>query len=217
MSTHSVRSRSELARLFGAAWFGLLAVVTVWGLRLKLDAGITVDLAPSLLAGVSGIIFYATISLLILTRPPAKAQSAGLLPKVAALVGTYMPWSIAFFGKSNDPLLNVISSICLVTGTIMVLVTIRHLGKAFSMVPQARSVVQTGPYRWIRHPLYASEGIAILGVVLQHLSLATVVVFVVQIAIQICRIHYEEGLLRRTLPGYTSYEASRWRLIPCVW
>ena len=215
-TTNSVRS--DLARLSGAGWFGLLGVMTVWGLLLKVDAIATVNLIPSILAGIMITIFYGTLVLLILKRPPAKAQSDGWLPKAAALVGTYMPWSVSFFGKStDDPLLNVVSAVCLVAGMVMVLLTIRHLGKAFSLVPQARSVVQTGPYRWIRHPLYASEEVAVLGVVLQHLSLASVAVLIVHTAVQMCRIHYEEGLLRRTLPGYATYEASRWRLIPCVW
>jgi protein-S-isoprenylcysteine O-methyltransferase Ste14 len=100
---------------------------------------------------------------------------------------------------------------------IMTLVTIRHLGKSFSLVPQARSVVQTGPYRWIKHPLYLAEEIAILGVVLQYLTPATVIVLVLHIGVQVCRILYEEDLLRRNCPEYSSYEASRWRLIPYVW
>jgi protein-S-isoprenylcysteine O-methyltransferase Ste14 len=102
-------------------------------------------------------------------------------------------------------------------GMTMVLVTIRHLGRSFSLVPQARSVVQTGPYRWIKHPLYLAEEIAILGVVLQDLTLVTLIVLVLHIGVQVCRILYEEDLLRRNFPEYSSYEASRWRVIPYVW
>jgi protein-S-isoprenylcysteine O-methyltransferase Ste14 len=102
-------------------------------------------------------------------------------------------------------------------GIIMMLVTIRHLGRSFSLVPQARSVVQTGPYRWIKHPLYLAEEIAIVGAVLQFLNPVTVFILVVHIGIQVCRILYEEDLLRRTCPEYASYEASRWRLIPYIW
>ena len=78
-------------------------------------------------------------------------------------------------------------------------------------------MVQTGPYRWIKHPLYLSEEIAILGVVLQYLTPVTVIVLVLHIGVQVCRILYEEDLLRRICPEYSTYEASRWRLIPYVW
>jgi protein-S-isoprenylcysteine O-methyltransferase Ste14 len=85
------------------------------------------------------------------------------------------------------------------------------------LVPQARSVVQTGPYRWVKHPLYLSEEIVMLGVVLQYLTPVTVLVLIVHIGVQVCRILYEEDLLRRNFPEYSSYEASRWRVIPYVW
>ena len=57
----------------------------------------------------------------------------------------------------------------------------------------------------------------ILGVVLQYLTPVTVIVLVLHIGVQVCRILYEEDLLRRNCPEYSSYEASRWRLIPYVW
>jgi protein-S-isoprenylcysteine O-methyltransferase Ste14 len=152
-----------------------------------------------------------------MTRSPAKAQAEGLAPRIAAFVGTYLPWTITFFGKTDQTLPNLASAACVLIGTIMMLVTIRHLGRSFSLVPQAHSVVRTGPYRWIKHPLYLSEEIAILGAALRYLSPVTVFILVLHIGIQVCRILYEEDLLRRTFPEYSSYEASRWRLIPYVW
>jgi protein-S-isoprenylcysteine O-methyltransferase Ste14 len=128
-----------------------------------------------------------------------------------------MPWTITLFGKTDQALPNLVSTACVLIGIIMMLITIRHLGRSFSLVPQARAVVQTGPYRWIKHPLYLAEEIAFLGVVLQYLSPATVIVLMLHICVQVCRILYEEDLLRRTCPEYSSYEASRWRLIPYVW
>ncbi len=146
-----------------------------------------------------------------------KAQADGLLPRIAAFVGTYMPWTIAFFGKTDQALPNLASTACVLIGMIMMLVTIRHLGRSFSLVPQARNVVQTGPYRWIKHPLYLAEEIAVLGVVLRNPTPLTAVLLVLHIGVQVCRILYEEDLLRRNCPEYSSYEASRWRVVPYVW
>src|SRR6266487_540640 len=131
--------------------------------------------------------------------------------------------AIKIGASPTDPWPSLLSSFCLASFYmllalfIMMLVTIRHLGGSFSLVPQARSVVQTGPYRWIKHPLYLSEEIAVLGVVLQYLTPVTVIVLVLHIGVQVCRILYEEDLLRRNCPEYSTYEASRWRLIPYVW
>ena len=205
-------SYDRIMRVFGGMWFLLLALCVA----IKIGASLG-DPWPSLLSSFCLASFYMLLALLIMTRSPAKAQADGLLPRIAAFVGTYLPWTITFFGKTDQALPNLLSTACVLIGTIMMLVTIRHLGRSFSLVPQARSVVQTGPYRWIKHPLYFSEQIAILGVVLQYLTPVTVIVFVVHIGVQVCRILYEEDLLRRNCPEYSSYEASRWRLIPCVW
>ncbi|MBR1229485.1 protein-S-isoprenylcysteine methyltransferase [Bradyrhizobium sp. AUGA SZCCT0176] len=205
-------SYERTMQLLGAMWFMLLALLVATKIGTSLA-----DPWPSLLSSFCLGIFYMLLTVLMLTRPPAKAHATGLLPRIAAFVGSYMPWTITFFGKTGEALPNLLSTVCVLVGIIMMLVTIRHLGKSFSLVPQARRVVQTGPYRWIKHPLYLAEEIVILGVVLQHLTVATVIVLFLHIGVQICRILYEEDLLRRSLPEYSSYEASRWRLIPYVW
>ena len=205
-------SYDRMMRRFGGMWFMLLALCVA----LKIGASPT-DPWPSLWSSFCLGSFYMLLALLIMTRSPAKAQADGLLPRIAAFVGTYLPWTITFFGKTDQALPNLASTACVLIGMIMMLVTIRHLGRSFSLVPQARSVVQTGPYRWIKHPLYLAEEIAILGVVLQNLTPVTVIVLVLHIGVQVCRILYEEDLLRRNCPEYSSYEASRWRLIPYVW
>src|SRR4051794_3919995 len=165
-------SYEPMMQLFGGMWFMLLAVL----LALKIGASLT-DPWPSLLSSFCLAIFYTLLTMLILTRPPAKAQADGLLPRIAAFVGSYMPWTITFFGKTDQALPNLLSSACVLIGTIMMLVTIRHLGRAFSLVPQARNVVQSGPYRWIKHPLYPSEEIVVLGVVLLYLTPLTALLF----------------------------------------
>ena len=205
-------SYERTMQLFGGMWFMLLALL----LAIKIGASPN-DPWPSLLSSFCLAIFYMLVAVLIMTRSPAKADADGVLPRIAALVGSYMPWTITLFGKTDQALPNLLSTACVLIGIIMMLVTIRHLGRAFSLVPQARSVVQTGPYRWVKHPLYLSEEIVVLGVVLQYLTPLTVLILVLHIGIQVCRILYEEDLLRRNFPEYSRYEASRWRLIPYVW
>lgn len=215
MSTVTLSKTSSYDRtmqLFGGMWFMLLAL----GVAFRIGSSGS-DPWPSLLSSFCLAVFYVLLGLLVITRPPAKARADGLLPRLAAFVGTYMPRTIAFFGKTDQALPNLASTACVLIGMIMMLVTIRHLGRSFSLVPQARNVVQTGPYRWIKHPLYLAEEIAVLGVVLRNPTPLTAVLLVLHIGIQICRIYYEEDLLRRNCPEYSAYEASRWRLIPHVW
>jgi len=206
-------------RLFGSAWFLLLAAFMAWGtINDATVKGLAHDGWPQLVSRTCLIIFYLALWGFIVTRPRAVAQSEGLMPSLAAFAGTYMPWTITFFGQpAHAAALNLLSAICLVVGTMLMVYTVLHLGRSFSLVPQARRVVRVGPYRWIRHPLYLSEEVAVLGTILQYLSLPAVILLAFHIFIQIQRIFYEEELLRRALPEYRDYEASRWRLIPHVW
>lgn len=215
MSTVALSKASSYDRtmqLFGGMWFMLLALGVAFNIGSSADKP-----WPSLLSSVCLGAFYVLLALLTITRSPAKAQADGVLPRIAAFVGTYMPWTIAFFGKTDQALPNLASTACVLIGMIMMLITIRHLGRSFSLVPQARNVVQTGPYRWIKHPLYLAEEIAVLGVVLRNPTPLTAFLLVLHIGVQVCRILYEEDLLRRNCPEYSSYEASRWRVVPYVW
>ena len=65
-------------------------------------------------------------------------------------------------------------------------------------------------------PLYFSEEIATVGVVLQYLTPVTVFILVLHIAVQGVRILYEEDLLRRNCPGIPDTKRRMWRLILCL-
>src|SRR3954468_13522820 len=174
-------------QLLGGMWFMLLALLVATKIGTSLA-----DPWPSLLSSFCLGIFYLLLTVLLMTRPPAKAHATGLLPRIAAFVGSYLPWTITFFGQTDQALPNLLSTACVLIGMIMMLVTIRHLGRSFSLVPQARSVVQTGPYQWIKHPLYLAEEIAVLGVVLRSPTPLTAALLVLHIGVQVCRIYYEE-------------------------
>src|SRR3954454_19923945 len=215
MSTLALSKTSFYDRtmqLFAGMWFMVLALCVA----IKIGSSAN-DPWPSLLSSFCLGTFYVLLALLTMTRSPAKAQADGVLPRIAAFVGTYMPWTIAFFGKTDQALPNLASTACVLIGMIMMLVTIRHLGRSFSLVPQARNVVQTGPYRWIKHPLYLAEEIAVLGVVLRNPTPLTAVLLVLHIGVQICRIYYEEDLLLSTEPEYSGDVPPRCIQIRHVW
>jgi protein-S-isoprenylcysteine O-methyltransferase Ste14 len=201
-------------RIFGSVWFLLLALFVGGGLV------VTWPTLPwqQAVSRICLCVFYLVLWVLIVIRSPPIAEARGVSPRLAAFVGTYLPWSITFFGNTADAVWHLLSSICVVGGTLLMLLTISHLGKSFSLAPQARTIVRTGPYRWIRHPLYLGEEIAILGTVLQVFAPVTVAIFFIHLAVQMCRIFYEERLLQQVLPAYASYgRAAPWRLVPYVW
>ena len=49
------------------------------------------------------------------------------------------------------------ADVLLLAGTAWSVWSLRFLGRNVSVLAQARDVVDRGPYRWVRHPLYAGE------------------------------------------------------------
>lgn len=83
---------------------------------------------------------------------------------------------------------------------------------------RAHRVVSDGPYRIVRHPMYAVSILYLLGMPLllgSWWGVAVVPLFVVAFA---SRVVGEERMLRRELAGYEAYAKHvRYRLIPGIW
>jgi protein-S-isoprenylcysteine O-methyltransferase Ste14 len=83
---------------------------------------------------------------------------------------------------------------------------------------RGHTVISTGPYRHVRHPMYAATIGFLFGTSLllgSWWGLAAVLLLLVLLGI---RIHIEERTLRIGLAGYDDYTANvRYRLIPLIW
>ena len=85
-------------------------------------------------------------------------------------------------------------------------------------VEQGQTVVDTGLYGIVRHPMYAVTVLLFLMIPLVLGSWYALIVFAFYPAIIVVRLKDEEELLSRELPGYEDYKQKvRYRLIPFVW
>ena len=83
---------------------------------------------------------------------------------------------------------------------------------------RGQTVVSTGPYRYVRHPLYTSALLFFLGSALLLGSWIGVILGLLIEGILARRAVREEQVLQNGLKGYDVYMARvRWRLIPHVW
>jgi protein-S-isoprenylcysteine O-methyltransferase Ste14 len=79
-------------------------------------------------------------------------------------------------------------------------------------------VIDTGPYRIVRHPMYSGFVPLLVGMALWLGSYASAILAIVPIALLAVRILFEERFLRRELAGYAEYMTrTRFRLVPFVW
>jgi protein-S-isoprenylcysteine O-methyltransferase Ste14 len=79
-------------------------------------------------------------------------------------------------------------------------------------------VVDTGPYAYVRHPMYAFAIWLFAGIPLALGSWWPVAIVVVVLPVLIWRLTDEERVLQRDLPGYAEYvRRVPYRLVPGVW
>ena len=85
-------------------------------------------------------------------------------------------------------------------------------------VQEGQTVVDTGLYGVVRHPMYSATLILFLAMPLMLGSLLSFVCFLAYPAIIVKRIESEEALLEAELEGYAAYKQKvRYRLIPYLW
>ena len=104
----------------------------------------------------------------------------------------------------------------LLAGTVWAVWSLRFLGRNLSVIAQARGVADRGPYRWVRHPLYAGEIVSSLGLAVAAHSLAAAAVWLGFCGLQAYRAVREEQLLLTTLPGYRAYRRRTAALLPGI-
>lgn len=82
--------------------------------------------------------------------------------------------------------------------------------------PTEGGLVTTGPYRYIRHPIYASVCLFTWASAIGHLSAFSVRMALVVTVGAAIRMALEEALLVERYPGYAAYASRTKRVIPFV-
>jgi protein-S-isoprenylcysteine O-methyltransferase Ste14 len=92
-----------------------------------------------------------------------------------------------------------------------------HLGRNWSssvVVKQDHTLIRTGPYRLVRHPIYSGMGLALIGTALATGEARGFIGAALILAGFIVRLLAEEALMRNTFPEYADYCRRTARLIP---
>lgn len=85
-------------------------------------------------------------------------------------------------------------------------------------VEEGQTVVDTGMYGIVRHPMYSVTIVLFLMIPLVLGSWYALIAFAFYPAIIIVRLKDEEDLLTRELPGYAQYKQKiKYRIIPFIW
>jgi len=161
--------------------------------------------------------FYALIIWCYLRRGPAIATSGSVTGYAAAVAATFLPLTLPLLhGTPAGASQRNVGYLLAAAGTCWAVWSVWFLGRSISVIAQAREVVDGGPYRLVRHPLYVGELVSTLGVAIAVGTVWAFCAWAVLCVLQAYRALREEQVLLAVLPGYRSYRARTAALLPGV-
>ena len=154
-----------------------------------------------------------------LTRPQPKVWDYSIASSMAVGVAyaypyaqvIYLRWSPGHVGWPS-------AGLALVTlAAALSLVSLLTIGRFFGVRPALRGLVRSGPYRFVRHPMYLSYILADIGYNLQEWNSVTLLLVLVGWMSLVYRIHAEERLLSQHAEWPAYVGLVRYRLFPGLW
>ncbi len=163
------------------------------------------------------LILGETLPLLyIVLRAPSITLSQMPSDWVFAILGTVMPLMVNS-AVGVAPIVPVAVCFSLMIAGLSLQVSGKLvLGRAFGIVAANRGIRMQGPYRFLRHPIYAGYTLTHIGFLLAAPSFTNALIYATALAIQVIRISREERVLMQDA-GYRGFAVRvRYRLLPGV-
>ena len=102
-------------------------------------------------------------------------------------------------------------------GIIILVISFKNLGRSLTANPvplDKGTLVETGIYKYVRHPIYTGLLLATLGSVVQSMALVKFVVWLALLALLIYKSRFEEQLLMKKYSTYSEYMKRTGRFVP---
>jgi protein-S-isoprenylcysteine O-methyltransferase Ste14 len=157
--------------------------------------------------------YYLLLMTLFVIRKPSRDVCKGIKHRIVALMGSWLPLFM-MPTATTVPGIEFVAVPLQTVAFVYLMVAILSLSRSFGVFAAYREIKTGGLYRWVRHPLYSSELLGFVAVLLVNLSWYNVTLLAVQLYFQLLRIRDEENLLSQD-PTYVEYRSRvRYRLIP---
>jgi protein-S-isoprenylcysteine O-methyltransferase Ste14 len=161
-----------------------------------------------------GILQELIVAASFLLRPRSRLRVPGWMPRLVAYANTFGVMLFLMYAASRhpdwirptpNPGLRNAGAILWLGGAVLSLWPLWYLRRSFSVEPEARDLVTSGPYRWARHPIYAVYLLINGGILLRHFTLPLAAVLAGWLVLLLVRVAYEEQVLAGAFPQYREY------------
>ena len=154
-----------------------------------------------------------------LTRPRPQVRDYSLASSVAVGIAYVYPYAqVIYLRWSPGYVVSSTAGLVLVTlAAGLSLVSLLTIGKRFGIRPALRGLVTSGPYRFVRHPMYLSYVIGDIGYNLQEWNFVTLLLVLIGWMSLLYRIYAEERVLSQHAEWRAYVASVRYRLFPPLW
>lgn len=188
-------------------WAGTLAftAIAVWLWRQTPEFGVLI---------LPGLVQELLIAVSFLVRGRARLAAPDLASRVVAYANSFiiMVFIVVAGQVAPDWLrptpaeeIRSAGAVLWLAGAVLSLWPLWYLRRSFSLEPEARCLVTSGPYRLARHPIYTVYLFINAGILLRHLTLPFALVMTAWVTLLLVRVRYEEGVLAAAFPEYPEY------------
>lgn len=183
------------------------AILLLWAFLVRRVVGSPNPFAPLVLIAETSVVLF------VLIRRPTAAISLEPGDWLLAATATAAPLLIQP-GIDLFPRLAPLGLTLVLLGNCFQVWAKLFLRRSFGIAPANRGIKRDGPYRFVRHPMYAGYLAVHVGIMVLMPSALNLVIYTIGWWAQLLRLRAEERLLTQD-PAYRAYaDAVHWRLVP---
>jgi protein-S-isoprenylcysteine O-methyltransferase Ste14 len=157
----------------------------------------------------------ACVGVLFLLRAPLGRGASPFA--LAAAIPSMVLGGLALRWAPNPLSWPAYAQVAFVAAAAWTVTSLLTLGRSFALLPGLRALVVHGPFRILRHPIYAGEITMIAACGLAHSGWAALAWAAAAAALVAPRVIAEERLLTGEAAWAAYAERVRWRLLPGIW
>lgn len=167
------------------------------------------------------VLMFLLMAASYVLRRPARVKAAGFRERFFPFFCAVLPVAVNEVAAFVDPFTKVPTLVTeglavglLFLGNALSVWGLISLRRSFSIMAEVRDLVSRGPYRFIRHPIYAGQILATTALWLMAPSWASGLLLIAFIAAQLARSSIEEKKLASSLPEYARYRERTGAYVP---
>lgn len=194
-------------RIARRAWSDWIGFAWYLGSAVWLLAGIP----KAGLALLLPVALELVVAAVFLVRGPAIRVNRDWSARAVAYVATFMIPCVVRFAPTQwtaattIPALQAIGGALWISGALLVVWPLWYLRRAFGIEAAARELVDTGPYRFSRHPMYVCYAMNYTGLCLLRPTPVMIATTACWYAIMMVRARTEERVMESAFPRYADY------------